>query len=97
MCLLVWFNEILDLPHILMNAPRTPINWQESLVETVLIVILGLFVYSKTVHFVSQTSETEKILREKEERYHSTLDNMLEGCQIISTDWRYLYINDAGA
>jgi len=23
------------------------------------------------------------------------LDHMLEGCQIISNDWRYIYLNDA--
>jgi two-component system cell cycle sensor histidine kinase/response regulator CckA len=31
------------------------------------------------------------------ERYRYTLDGMLEGCQIIGFDWRYLYINDAAA
>lgn len=32
-----------------------------------------------------------------EERYHYTLDNMLEGCQIIGFDWRYLYLNNIAA
>lgn len=31
------------------------------------------------------------------EGYHRALDNMLEGCQIISHDWRYLYINKVAA
>jgi PAS domain S-box-containing protein/putative nucleotidyltransferase with HDIG domain len=35
--------------------------------------------------------------KKTEERFRSTLDNMLEGCQIISPDWRYVYINDAAA
>ncbi len=26
---------------------------------------------------------------------YNVLDNLLEGCQIISPDWRYLYVNDA--
>ncbi len=30
-----------------------------------------------------------------EERYKSTLDNLLEGCQILDFNWRYLYINSA--
>jgi diguanylate cyclase (GGDEF)-like protein/PAS domain S-box-containing protein len=34
-------------------------------------------------------------LRTSEERFRSTLDSMLEGCQIIGFDWRYLYLNDA--
>jgi signal transduction histidine kinase/HAMP domain-containing protein len=32
-----------------------------------------------------------------EKRYRSTLDNMMEGCQLIGFDWRYLYINDVAA
>jgi len=28
---------------------------------------------------------------------YSVLDNLLEGCQILGYDWRYLYINAAGA
>ena len=36
-------------------------------------------------------------LRASEERFRSTMDNMLEGCQIIGRDWRYVYINAAAA
>jgi PAS domain S-box-containing protein len=38
---------------------------------------------------------SEELLRENEERYRKTLDSMLEGCQIIGSDWRYIYINDS--
>jgi putative nucleotidyltransferase with HDIG domain/PAS domain S-box-containing protein len=31
------------------------------------------------------------------EQYHQTLDGLLEGCQIIGFDWRYIYINKAAA
>ena len=34
-------------------------------------------------------------LQQTEDRYLTTLNNMLEGCQIISYDWRYLFVNDA--
>lgn len=36
-------------------------------------------------------------LEKSEKRYHSTLDNMMEGCQIIDREFRYIYINDAAA
>lgn len=35
---LIWFNEILDLPYLLMGAPPTPVNWRESLLETLVVV-----------------------------------------------------------
>ena len=46
---------------------------------------------------VSERIEAEKLIRESEERYRSTLDNMIEGVQIIGHDWRYKYVNDAVA
>jgi PAS domain S-box-containing protein len=40
------------------------------------------------------TTVSRDELAQSEQRFRSTLDNMLEGCQIISFDWRYLYLND---
>ena len=34
-------------------------------------------------------------LKKSEIRFRSTLDNMLEGCQIISFDWQYIYVNNS--
>ena len=39
----------------------------------------------------------EEALRNAEHRYRTTLDSMMEGCQIIGFDWRYLYLNDVAA
>lgn len=50
------------------------------------------------VGFVRDITDRKKIEEEiikKEERFRETLDNMLEGCQIINRDWVYIYINDA--
>jgi PAS domain S-box-containing protein len=30
-------------------------------------------------------------------RFHSTLENLIEGCQIVDRNWRYLYLNPAAA
>ena len=34
-------------------------------------------------------------LHASELRFRSTLESMIEGCQIIGYDWRYLYLNDS--
>jgi PAS domain S-box-containing protein len=39
----------------------------------------------------------KNVLRKSRINYRSTLDGMLEGCQVVSYDWRYLYLNDAAA
>lgn len=45
----------------------------------------------------AELEEANRNLTRILERYHGTLDNMLEGCQIIGFDWKHLYINDAAA
>ena len=37
----------------------------------------------------------EEKIRASEERYRETLDNMIEGVQIIGFDWKYKYVNKA--
>jgi len=46
---------------------------------------------------ISERKKIEEQLRASEKNFRETLDNMLEGCQIIGYDWRYLYVNDAVA
>ncbi|OGU43904.1 MAG: hypothetical protein A2000_01790 [Ignavibacteria bacterium GWB2_36_8] len=38
--------------------------------------------------------KTYETIQDAEKRYRTTLDHMLEGCQIIGFDWKYLYLND---
>jgi PAS domain S-box-containing protein len=42
---------------------------------------------------VTQKSQAEEALRQSEERFRSTLDNLIEGGQIIGFDWKYIYVN----
>ncbi|PVX26843.1 MAG: hypothetical protein CW691_00185, partial [Candidatus Bathyarchaeum sp.] len=46
---------------------------------------------------VTEQKKSEEALKKSEERFRSTLDNMLEGCQIIGYDWKYVYLNDTAA
>ncbi|HYS13801.1 MAG TPA: CHASE3 domain-containing protein, partial [Burkholderiaceae bacterium] len=41
--------------------------------------------------------ERTEELRRTEARLRNTLDNLIEGCQIIGFDWRYQYVNAAAA
>jgi PAS domain S-box-containing protein len=42
---------------------------------------------------VTEWKTTQEKLRQNEMVYHNTLENMMEGCQIIGFDWRYIFIN----
>ncbi|MDP2346066.1 MAG: PAS domain S-box protein [Deltaproteobacteria bacterium] len=49
------------------------------------------------VRNVTERKRAEAMILAVEARYHSLLDNMLEAAQILSFEWRYLYLNDAAA
>lgn len=56
--LIIWFDEFLDLPSLLMGASKTPINWRESFFESVIIFILGVIV----IHITSKLFSNMKYL-----------------------------------
>ncbi|MFN8239965.1 MAG: PAS domain S-box protein [Bacteroidales bacterium] len=42
-----------------------------------------------------KVAERTLSIEKSETRFRTTLESMLEGCQIIGHDWRYIYINDS--
>lgn len=48
MIALIWLDEIYDLPHGLLGGIPTPVNWRESLFETMIIAPLGLIIIRNT-------------------------------------------------
>jgi PAS domain S-box-containing protein len=46
---------------------------------------------------ITEKKNAELALRASEHRFRSTLENLMEGCQILGRDWRYRYINTAAA
>jgi hypothetical protein len=45
---IIWLDELLDLPHLLFRAPRTPVRLGEGLLESVLTMMVGIGVVSVT-------------------------------------------------
>jgi PAS domain S-box-containing protein len=46
---------------------------------------------------ISERRRAEEAVRASEERFRRTLENMLEGCAILSPDWTYLFVNNVNA
>ncbi|MGB3210636.1 MAG: hypothetical protein WBB19_08040 [Desulforhopalus sp.] len=45
---LIWLDELIDLPYVLLGAEATLVNWRESIFETVIIIALGLIIVRNT-------------------------------------------------
>lgn len=52
---------------------------------------------SKIVRDNTAEARAAEALKLAEHRYKSTLDSMMEGCQLVGFDWRYIYVNEVAA
>jgi PAS domain S-box-containing protein len=46
---------------------------------------------------ITNRKQAEETLRRSDERIRDSLDRLMEGCQIVGYDWRFLYLNDSAA
>jgi hypothetical protein len=60
---LLWLNEALDLPHKLLGAPATPVNWRESILESAVVLMLGAGTLSWTYHILARLRYLEGFVR----------------------------------
>lgn len=58
----LWLDELLDLPHRLLGAPPTPVNWHESVLESLLVVALAAAVCRVTARLLVRLRHLEGIL-----------------------------------
>ena len=62
MIILLWANEIFDLPHNLFGGQPTPINWLESYIESGFALILCALVILFTLRFLKRIKYLEGFL-----------------------------------
>lgn len=63
MIALIWLDEFLDIPHLLLGSMATPVNWRESLFETLIIAPVGLVIIRNTRILFSRMKYLEGFLR----------------------------------
>jgi len=71
--LMLWLDELLDLPHFLLGAAPTPINWREALFETVIVAVIGA-----VISYINSLFMTQYFLLKKNEIRTKVRENRLE-------------------
>ena len=57
----------------------------------------GFEIAARSIRYAIERHHQQQVLQKSEKRYRQTLDNMMEGCQIIGYDWKYFYVNEAAS
>ena len=73
-CILSWADEILDLPHLLMGAPQTPLNWYEVVIETIFIATVCFLIVANAIRRATEHKKTKDALRETRDYLESLIN-----------------------
>jgi hypothetical protein len=77
--LIIWLNELIDIPNLMLGAEATPPNWRESIFESVCVGILGTSMVYLTRKIFRRLRSLEGILplcafckkiRDEEDKWH---------------------------
>lgn len=81
--IIIWLDEIIDVPHLLFRAPATLVNWQEALFETFIISFIGFLTIFYTKKLIKRLVFLEGMLQ------------LCASCKKIRTDngtWKQMEI-----
>lgn len=59
---LLWLDELFDLPHRFFGAEPTPVNWRECLVESIAVALLGAMVVAWSARLLARIKYLEGFL-----------------------------------
>ena len=61
LCVIVWLNELIDLPYLFFNGDPTPVNWSEAAVETLLIIIVGVIAVTILMRNITERARAQDL------------------------------------
>lgn len=93
LCILVWINEVFDIPHLVFGAPSSIINWRESLSETVLIAFIGFLVMLIIIKGIRKCKKDEEMILESREKYRTLVETIGDIVFTLDLDGRFTYLN----
>ncbi|MDT8273016.1 MAG: PAS domain S-box protein, partial [Desulfomonilia bacterium] len=92
--IIIWLNELIDVPHLLLGAQETPFNWHEAIFETFLLVLIG----AVSLYLLSRSVKQHKLAREdifREKSFsHILLQSSPSFFVAIDTEGKTTMVND---
>ena len=94
---IVFLSEVLDLPHYLLGAPQTLINWREALFLIILIVFVGILAIAIVLRFVRKDKQTMKAITHEQYLLHALMNNISDSIYFKDKENRFVMVNRAKA
>ncbi|HDP37336.1 MAG TPA: PAS domain S-box protein [Candidatus Atribacteria bacterium] len=94
---IVFLSEVLDIPHHLLGAPKSPINWREALFLFILITSVGSIAIVMIRHFVIERKKAIKALAREQNLLHALMNNIADSIYFKDNKNRFVMVNKAKA
>lgn len=91
LCIVMMLNEVIDLPHLILGAPETPVNLTESFGEVLIITIVGIVTLSVFRKYINVVNSAKNGLMMATDVIKSSIN----GVAIANLNGRIIYTNDA--
>lgn len=92
---LVWLNEVLDIPYLLLDAPQTPINWREAAANTLMITVVAVFVVGILIRYISKRKHAKEALIATKAYAESIIKNFLDTLIVVDVETKIKTVNPA--
>ncbi len=93
--ILTFFNEVLDLPHLVFGTPAMAFHWMRIGVEVGLIFLIGFFCVYLLSLSESRRQQVNEALRRSEERFSQVASSTSDWIWEVDPEGRYLYSSGA--
>ncbi|MBU1291863.1 PAS domain-containing protein, partial [bacterium] len=94
---IVFLSEVLDIPHYLLGAPRTLINWREILFLIILIIFVGILAIAIILRFVREGKQAMKAITHEQYLLHALMNNISDSIYFKDNKNRFVMVNRAKA
>ena len=94
---IVFLSEVLDIPHYLLGAPQTLINWREILFLIILIIFVGVLAIAIVLRFVREGKQATKAITHEQYLLHALIDNISDSIYFKDKENKFVMVNRAKA
>jgi PAS domain-containing protein len=95
--IIVFLSKVLDIPHYLLGAPQSSINWRESLFLSILITSVGSIAIVMIRHFVIERKKAINPLTRERKLLHALMNNVEDSIYFKDNKNRFVMVNKAKA
>lgn len=90
---IVFLSEVLDLPHYLLGAPQTLINWRETLFLIILIIFVGILAIAGITRGITERKKAKEALLKSQQEFASLFNSSPEALVYLDEKGNILNIN----